>query len=86
MIGRYDGHFKPADPAEWQAFLDRAIPKTGMANHTEAYGQLLKYGLSRTYWNDYLMDAYVNHRVNVIMLAGIPDVPASLPQSREHEP
>jgi hypothetical protein len=86
VIGRYNGHFKPANPAEWQAFLDRAIPETGIANNGEAYSHLLKYGLSRTYWNDYLMDAYVNHRPDVIMLAGIPDVPASLPQSRENEP
>ena len=52
----------------------------------EAYGHLLKYGLSRNYWNDYLMDASVNHSNDVTMLARIPDVPASLPHLRGNEP
>lgn len=47
---------------------------------------LMKYGLSRNYWNDYLMDSYVNHLHDMIMLAGIPDVPASLPHARENKP
>ena len=83
VIGRYSGRFAPADPREWQAFLDRAIPKTGIADAADAYSHLLKYGLSRNYWNDYVMDAYVNHQHDMIMLAGFPDVPASLPHSRE---
>ena len=86
VIGQYNDRFASADPDEWQAFLDRAIPQTGIADVAEAYGRLLKYGSSRNYWNDYLMDAYVNHRQDVIMLAGIPDVPASLPHSRGNEP
>lgn len=85
VIGRYDGGFGPADQSEWQAFLDRTIPKTGIPDAGEAYAHLLKYGLSRNYWNDYLMDAYVNHKHNMVMLAGIPDVPTSLPHSREKE-
>ena len=85
VIGRHDGGFGPADQSEWQAFLDRTIPKTGIPDAGEAYAHLLKYGLSRNYWNDYLMDAYVNHKHNMVMLAGIPDVPTSLPHSREKE-
>ena len=85
VIGRYDGAFEPADPREWQTFLDRTIPKTGMRHAGEAYAHLLKYGLSRNYWNEYVMDAYVNHRHNMIMLAGFPDVPASMPNSRGNE-
>ena len=82
VIGQYNGGFAPADHGEWQAFLDRTIPKTGNSDAGEAYAHLLKYGLSRHYWNDYLMDAYVNHRHDMIMLAGIPDLPASLPHAR----
>lgn len=83
VIGRYDGDFRPADPGEWRAFLDRTLAKTGIVEAGGAYAHLMKYGLSRNYWNDYLMDAYVNHRPDMIMLAGIPDMPASLPQSRD---
>ena len=86
VIGRYHGQFASADHGEWRAFLDRTIPKTGIADAGEAYAHLLKYGLSRNYWNDYLMDAYVNHRHDMIMLAGIPDMPASLPHARENKP
>jgi hypothetical protein len=86
VVGRYDGDFRPADPGEWHAFLDRTLPKTGIADTGGAYAHLMKYGLSRNYWNDYLMDAYVNHRHDMIMLAGIPDVPASLPHSKGKRP
>jgi hypothetical protein len=82
VIGRYDGDFRPADLSEWHAFLERTMPKTGIAEAGDAYAHLLKYGLSRRYWNDYLMDAYVNHRHDMVMLAGIPDLPASLPHAR----
>ena len=62
------------------------MPKTGIADASGAYVALMKYGLSRNYWNDYLMDAYVNHRHDMIMLAGIPDLPASLPHARGNNP
>ena len=83
VIGRYDGDFGPADRNEWHAFLERTMPKTGIADAGGAYAHLMKYGLSRNYWNDYLMDAYVNHRPDMIILAGIPDMPASLPHARD---
>ncbi len=83
VVGRYyPNRFAPADHGEWQAFLGRTLPKTGIPDADEAYAHLLKYGLSKNYWNDYLMDAYVNHRHDMIMLAGIPDRPASLPHAR----
>jgi hypothetical protein len=83
IIGQYTGQFfHPADTSDWQAFLDRTLPKSRIAKPADAYAHLMKYGLSRNYWNNYLMDAYVNHRQDVIMLAGIPDTPASLPHAR----
>lgn len=102
----------PGESSEWQAFLERTIPKTEIADAGAAYAHLLKYGLSRNYCpattaevrpvpqllcggyrvpNRRLpegttmsgrMDAYVNHTPNMIMLAGIPDMPVSLPHSR----
>ena len=85
VIGRYNGRFVPADPQEWQGFLERAMPETGIAEPCAAYSHLLKYGLSRNYWNDYLMNAYVNHEHDMIMLAGIPDMTGSLPHARQDE-
>ena len=82
VIGRCNGRLIPANQNEWQAFLDRTIPKTGIKAAGRAYAHLLKYGLSRNYWNEYVVDAYVNHQYDMIRLAGFPDVPASLPHSR----
>jgi len=82
VIGRYEEQLMPADSSEWQAFLDRTLPKTGIEDTGDSYPHLMKYGLTRNYWNDYLMDAYVNHRRDVVMLAGIPDQPASLPHAQ----
>ena len=41
----------------------------------------MKYGPTRTYWNDFVLEGYVNHRTEAIYLAGLPDVPASRPHS-----
>ncbi len=48
-----------------------------------AYEQLMKYGLSRHYWNEYIFESYVNHVKEAIFLAGIPDIALSRPHSRE---
>jgi hypothetical protein len=39
----------------------------------------MKYGPARNYWNDFVLEGYVNHCTDVIFLAGLPDVPASRP-------
>jgi hypothetical protein len=31
----------------------------------------MKYGPTRAYWNDFVFEGYVNHRLNVIFLAGL---------------
>lgn len=46
-----------------------------------AYAHLMKYGLTRNYWNEYIFLAYRNFRQDVIMLEGIPDIAESLPHS-----
>lgn len=47
-----------------------------------AYERLMKAGLSRHHWTEYVMLGYVNHRPDVIFLSGWPDVPESLPHSQ----
>lgn len=79
------GKFLFAEPKEWEAFLERTILKTGITEADRAYSDLMKYGLSANYWNDYVFEAYVNHQQDMILLAGLPDVPLSRPHSRASE-
>lgn len=81
--------------AAWLDFLQRTTPKTGLPFSqpvlTEtgletgypALEALLKYGLDRFYWHEFIMQAYLNHRYEVILLIGLPDVPQSLPHHFE---
>jgi hypothetical protein len=70
------------DAAAWRDYLDRTLPKTGQADRARAYHHLMKRGLDERYWAEYVFEAYVNHRPEVIFLRGLPDVPESRPHSR----
>ncbi len=86
VLGRLrDRTLVPADVGEWQAFLERTIPKTGLADTGAAYAQLMKYGLTANYWNEYVFEAYVTHRQDMILLAGFPDVSESRPHAHGNE-
>jgi hypothetical protein len=79
--------------AEWLDFLNRTMPRTGLPISQPALTEmglgtgypaldaLMKYGLDRNYWHEFVFLAYLNHRYDVIFLAGLPDVPRSLPHS-----
>lgn len=79
--------------AAWLDFLQRTMPRTGLPLSqpilTEtgletgypALEALLKYGHDRFYWHEFIMQAYLDHRPEVILLTGLPDVPQSLPHS-----
>lgn len=68
---------------DWLAFFKRNLPKIHQDTEGLAYDHLMKFGLSRDYWNEYIFLSYRNHRNNVIFLEGFPDVAASLPHSKE---
>lgn len=86
VIGtRSKDRFSPANPQEWEAFFDRTLPRTGIDDSGQAHTHLMKYGLTPNYWNEYVMEGYVNHRQDMILLAGFPDVPSSRPHSRMAE-
>jgi hypothetical protein len=70
---------------EWLAYFERTLPKVSEKAGETAYPALMKFGLSRHYWNEFVMEAYVNHRPELIFLAGLPDVDASRPHSRVNE-
>ncbi|MBI1881171.1 MAG: hypothetical protein HYR94_23575 [Chloroflexi bacterium] len=58
-----------------------ALTETGLTNSHPALDHLLKYGLSWNYWHEFVFQAYVNNRYDVIFLTGLPDVPESLPHT-----
>ncbi len=75
-----DGLFRSTGVEEdWQAFLDRTLKKLELSEESKAYKMLMKFGLNRYYWNEYIFQGYANHLDQAVFLCGIPDIPASLP-------
>jgi hypothetical protein len=70
------------DEREWLAYFQRTLP-TNMptADRLAAYEHHMKFGPSRDYWTEFVFEAYVNYRSNVIFLQGLPDIPESRPHS-----
>ena len=75
--------FVPFVEEDWLAYFKRKLFKTNRQTKESAYGHLLKCGSSRDYWNEYIFLSYRNHRHDMILLEGIPDIPASLPHTKE---
>jgi hypothetical protein len=69
-------------PNDWFAYFGRTLPEP---TPVRDYARHMKYGPTRQYWNDYVFEAYVNHRTEAIYLAGLPDVPESRPHSQVNE-
>lgn len=69
------------DPGDWLVYFNRTFAHKSTAR-IEDYEHHMKYGPTREYWNDFVFEAYVNHRMDVIYLAGLPDVPESRPNSK----
>jgi hypothetical protein len=67
---------------DWLAYFNRTFAHNQEAR-VENYERHMKYGPTRAYWNDFVFEAYVNHRKEAIFLAGLPDVPESRPHSRK---
>jgi hypothetical protein len=85
VVGINDGkkYDRFAKESEWVAFFDRTLVKTGEPDKIKAYENLMKYGLNQNYWNEYILEAYVNYIPDAILLAGFPDIPLSRPCSKE---
>lgn len=69
----------------WTTFLSRTLPKTKISDPVKAYQHLMKWGLERHYWHEYVFEAYAGHETDGIRLMGLPDVPESRPHSRINE-
>ncbi len=83
ILEMIDGEIFSANERSWLAFFERTLEKTGIKEAIPAYEYFMKYGLNRHYWNEYVFEGYVNHKYEMIMLAGFPDIPLSRPHSRE---
>ncbi|MCP3677395.1 MAG: hypothetical protein GY721_07370 [Deltaproteobacteria bacterium] len=68
--------------SEWQAYFRRTLPDAPMQDRIATYEHHMKFGPARDYWTEFVFEAYVNHRTEVIFLEGLPDVPESRPHSR----
>ena len=66
---------------EWQAYFRRTLPDAPKQARIDANERHMKYGPTRSYWNDFVFEGYVNHRTEVIFLAGLPAIPESRPHS-----
>jgi hypothetical protein len=70
------------DEGEWQDYFHRTLPDAPVQDIIAGYEHHMKYGPTREYWTEFVFEAYVNHRTDVIFLAGLPDSPESRPHSR----
>ncbi len=69
----------------WEAFFDRNLKATGKKDKIKAYEAFMKYGKNKYFWNEYIFEGYANYQEDMIMLAGFPDIPLSMPHSKESQ-
>lgn len=69
------------DEREWLAYFDRNLPKGPANKRITAYERLMKRGPERTYWTEFVFEAYVNYKFDRVFLGGFPDIPESRPHS-----
>ena len=74
--------FIPNVENDWLKYFERNLGKTRIDNIEDSYKELMKYGLSKNYWNEYIFLSYRNHRDNMILLEGFPDIPSSMPHAK----
>ncbi len=67
---------------DWLKYFERNLGETRIENIEDSYKELMKYGLSKNYWNEYIFLSYRNHRDNMILLEGFPDILSSMPHAK----
>ena len=68
--------------AEWEAYLNRTLPKLDAKRPDRAYFTLMKHGLSARYWPEFVFEGYLNHTSGCVLLLGLPDVDGSRPHGK----
>ena len=79
----HNDRFFPVNEEKWLSYFERSQEKTKIKDKIRSYEILMKYGLNRHYWNEYIHEAYVNYEKEFIFLAGFPDIPLSRPHSND---
>lgn len=72
--------FVPLVENDWLSYFERNLGKMRIQDIEASYHALMKYGLNYNYWNEYIFLSYRNHRDDMILLEGFPDIPSSLPR------
>jgi hypothetical protein len=67
------------DKADWAAYLKRGMAEFDEAEERTRLYRFLKFGPERLFWHEFVFKAYHHSKREAIFLAGIPDVPSSLP-------
>ncbi len=70
---------------DWEAFFDRNLKASNEKDRVKAYESFMKNGKNKYYWNEYIFEGYTNYKEDMIFLAGLPDIPLSLPHSVESQ-
>jgi len=63
---------------DWTAYLNKSLLDLKMPEAMRL-AHFLKYGREPNQWNKLIFQAYHHHEWDAIFLAGLPDVPGSLP-------
>jgi len=69
---------------DWVKYLDRTISHKKTKTTASSLDDLMKYGLSNNYWNEYIHQSYVNYTSSVIFLRGLPDVGSTRQHSSDN--
>lgn len=73
--------FIPLVENDWLSYFERNLKKMRLHDIEESYHALMKYGLNFNYWNEYIFLSYRNHRDDMILLEGFPDIRSSMPHA-----
>jgi hypothetical protein len=66
---------------DWIVYLKRSLIGMKASADRDGLYQLLKFGLSKNHWNEFVLLAYHHHQTDAIFLTGIPDLRATLPHA-----
>lgn len=65
---------------DWTQFFGRSLSQAGGGKPVGLHS-FMKHGPDPHYWNEFVFRAYHHHQGDAIFLAGIPDLPATLPHA-----
>jgi hypothetical protein len=66
---------------DWIADLERSVASMRASFEADARYHLLKIGLGKNHWNEFVFRAYHHHQADASFLTGIPDLKATLPHA-----